>query len=52
MDPSTHSWKEIHPLAHEFGLLAYDHLSIIELYAIIQEAKLFKMNIGMPRPFY
>jgi hypothetical protein len=39
-------------LAQEYGLLTTDRLSIIELQALIPESELFKMNIGMPGPFW
>jgi hypothetical protein len=30
-DTASHSWKEWHALAQEYGLLALDHLSIMDL---------------------
>lgn len=51
-DSTSHSWKEWHSLAQEFGLLAFDCLSLMELQGLTPKAELYKLNIGMPGPFW
>jgi hypothetical protein len=46
------SWKEWCYLAHEYGLLASDNFSIMDLQGRIPYFKLFTMNIGVSVPFW